>query len=84
MQTLFKLVYGLEEVVLMEYLVASLRITTFIDMDDIDAIQERFAQLVKLEEDQFIAGFHQQVQKEREKAYHDKHIKKKCWPLTKF
>jgi len=33
--------------------------------------------LVKLEEDRFIAGFHQQVQKEREKAYHDRHIKKK-------
>jgi hypothetical protein len=31
--------------------------------------------LVDLEEDRFIAGFHQQVQKEREKAYHDKHIK---------
>jgi hypothetical protein len=29
-----------------------------------------------LEEDRFIAGFHQQVQKEREKAYHDRHIKK--------
>jgi hypothetical protein len=33
--------------------------------------------LVELEEDRFIAGFHQQVQKEREKAYHDRHIKKK-------
>jgi hypothetical protein len=33
--------------------------------------------LVELEEDRFIVGFHQQVQKEREKAYHDKHIKKK-------
>jgi hypothetical protein len=34
--------------------------------------------LVELEEDRFIAGFHQQVQKEREKAYHDRHIKKKA------
>jgi hypothetical protein len=33
--------------------------------------------LVELKEDRFIAGFHQQVQKEREKAYHDRHIKKK-------
>jgi hypothetical protein len=31
--------------------------------------------LIELEEDRFIAGFHQQVQKEREKAYHDRHIK---------
>jgi hypothetical protein len=30
---------------------------------------------MELEEDKFIVGFHQQVQKE--KAYHDKHIKKK-------
>jgi hypothetical protein len=26
-----------------------------------------------------IAGFHQQIQKEREKAYHDRHIKKKIF-----
>jgi hypothetical protein len=35
--------------------------------------------LVELEEDKFIAGFHQQVQKERENAYHDRHIKKKAF-----
>jgi transposase InsO family protein len=77
MQTPFKLVYGLEAVVSMEYLVPSLRITTFIDMDDTDVVKERLVELAKLEEDQFIAGFHQQVQKVREKAYHDRHIKKK-------
>jgi hypothetical protein len=38
MQTPFKLVYGLEVVVPMEYLVPSLRIATFIDMDDTSAI----------------------------------------------
>ena len=76
MQTPFKLVYGLEEVVPMEYLVPSLRIQDFIDMDDTSAIQERLTQLVELEEVQFIVGFHQQFYKEREKAYHDRHIKK--------
>ena len=30
---------------------------------------------MELEEDRFLAGFHQQVQKEREKAWHDRHIK---------
>jgi hypothetical protein len=35
--------------------------------------------LVELEEDKFIAGFHQQVQKEREKAYQDRDIKKKAF-----
>ena len=79
MQTPFKLVYGLEAVVPMEYLVPSLRIATFTGMDDTGAIQNRLAQLVELEEDRFIAGFHQQVQKEREKAYHDRHIKKKSF-----
>jgi hypothetical protein len=59
MQTPFKVVYGLEAVVPMEYLVPSLRITAFIEMDDVGAVQERLAQLVELEEDIFIAGFHQ-------------------------
>jgi hypothetical protein len=79
MQTPFKLVYGLEVVVPMEYLVPSLRIISFIGMDDTGIVQERLAQLVKLEEVRFVAGFHQRVQKEREKAYHDRHIKKKAF-----
>jgi hypothetical protein len=45
----------------MEYLVPSLRIATFTGMDDIDDVQDRLAQLLKLKEDKFIAGFHQQV-----------------------
>jgi hypothetical protein len=74
----FKLVYGLEAVVPMEYLVPSLIIAAFTGMDDTDIVQDRLSQLVELEEDRFIAGFHQQVQKEREKAYHDRHIKKQA------
>jgi hypothetical protein len=42
-QTPFKLIYGLEVVVPMEYLVPILRITTFIDMDDIGIVQDRIA-----------------------------------------
>jgi hypothetical protein len=61
MHTPFKLVYGLEEVVPMEYLVPSLRIVAFTDMDDTGVVKERLAQLVKMEEDKFILGFHQQV-----------------------
>jgi hypothetical protein len=79
MQTPFKLVYGLEAVVLMEYLVPILRIAAFIDMNETGIVQERLAQLVELEKDMFIAGFHQHVQKERENAYHDRHIKKKAF-----
>jgi hypothetical protein len=58
------LVYGLEAVVSMDYLVPSLRIVSFTDMDDTDAIHERLEWLVELEEDRFITGFHQQIQKE--------------------
>jgi hypothetical protein len=59
MQTPFKFVYGLEVVVPMEYLVPRLRIASFIDIDDTGIVQERLAQLVELEEDKFIVGFHQ-------------------------
>jgi hypothetical protein len=33
--------------------------------------------LLQLKEDRFVTGFHQQVQKAREKAWHDRHIKQK-------
>jgi hypothetical protein len=42
-QTPFKLVYGQEVVLPMEYLVPRLRIATFIGMDDIDDVQDRIA-----------------------------------------
>jgi hypothetical protein len=42
-QTPFNLVYGLEAVVPMEYLVPSLRIAAFTDMDDTGTIHERLA-----------------------------------------
>jgi hypothetical protein len=59
MQTPFKLVYGLEVVVVMEYLVPSLRIVAITYMDDTGTIRERLSQQVVLEEDIFIARFHQ-------------------------
>jgi hypothetical protein len=77
MQTPFKMVYGLKVIVPIKYLVPGLRIASFTDMDDLGTVQERLAYLAELEEDIFIVGFHQQVQKEREKAYHDRNIKKK-------
>ena len=43
MYTPFKLVYGLEVVVLMKYLVPSLRSVAFTDMDDIDVVSERLS-----------------------------------------
>ena len=35
--------------------------------------------MVELEEDKFVEGFHQKVQKEREKDYHDRNIRKKAF-----
>jgi transposase InsO family protein len=51
MQTPFKLVYGLEAMVPMEYLVPRLRIVAFTVMDDTGAIQNMLAQFIELEED---------------------------------
>lgn len=47
----------------MEYIVLSIRIFTVMDMADNDIMEERLEKLLVLEEDHFIAGFHQQVQK---------------------
>ena len=76
-QTPFKLAYGQEVVMPMEYIVPSLKIATLTDLADEEIVNERLLHLVELEEDKFVAGFHQQVQKNRENAWHDRHIKKK-------
>ena len=59
----------------MEYIMPSLRIVAFTGMMDRRALEERLTQLDELEEERFLAGFHQQVQKQCEKAWHDCHIK---------
>ena len=58
----------------MEYIVPSLRIAAITKMTDIGTIEERLAQFVQMEEDRFIAGFHQNVEKQRQKSWHDRHI----------
>ena len=58
----------------MEYIVPSLRIVALTKMTDTGAIEERLVQLVQMEEDRFIAGFHQNVEKQRHKSLHDRHI----------
>eukprot|EP00253_Pinus_taeda_P030377 PITA_30377 len=74
-KTPFRLVYGVETVMPMEYIVPSLYIVAFTGITDRVALEERLAQLAELEEERFMAGFHQQVQKQWEKAWHDQHIK---------
>ena len=48
-------------------------------MADENTLNERLLHLVGLEEEHFIEGFHQQVQKERGKASYDRHIKHKTF-----
>ena len=46
-------------------------------MTDVDVVEEILIQLIQLEEEHFIAGFHQNVEKKRQKVWHDRHIKNK-------
>ena len=78
-KTLFRMVYGKEAIIPMEYIVPSLCITTFTNIPEPNIMEECLAQLVALEEDLFISNFHQQVQKTREKAWHDRHIRQKVF-----
>jgi len=60
-QTSFRLVYGQEVVMSMEFIMPSLRIIAVTEMDDRDTMEERLVQLVELEEDRFLVSFYQQV-----------------------
>ena len=64
-QTPFKLVYGKEAVMPMEYIVLSLCIAATTGMDDAATLEELFDQLVQVEEDYFVVGFHHHVDKDR-------------------
>lgn len=63
-QTRFWLVFGVEDVMSMEYIIPSLRIASLIRMMDHEALEERLTQLEELEEEWLLASFHQQVQKQ--------------------
>ena len=56
-RTPFRMIYGKEAIMPIEYVVPILRIATFTNMVDPDIIEEHLAQLVALEEDWFIANF---------------------------
>ena len=55
--TPFRLVYGQEAVMPMEYIVPSLIISIFTKMDDPAMLNERLAKILELEEDRFTASF---------------------------
>ena len=57
-QTHFKLVYGVEPVMPVEYIILSLCIAALTGMMDRGALEERFTQMDELEEERFLVGFH--------------------------
>jgi hypothetical protein len=59
--TPFKIVYSQEVVVPLEFLIPSLHVATITQMTERGAIQERLYQLLEMEEDRILTGFHQQV-----------------------
>ena len=61
--TPFYLVYVQEIVMSMEYIIPSLRIVGIIEMTDIDVIEERLSQVLHMEEERFVAGYRQYVEK---------------------
>jgi hypothetical protein len=62
-KTPFRLVYGQEAVVPLEFLVPSMRIASITNMTERGVVQERLSQLFLMEEDSILERFHQEVQK---------------------
>ena len=80
-QTPFQLVYGQEAVIPVEFTVPSLLISTTLKFSEKASLQERLHELQELDEARFLAEFHQKVQKDRQKPWHDRHIKNKTFQV---
>jgi hypothetical protein len=66
-------------VVPLEFIIPSLCIEKITHMIEQGTVQERLNQLMTMEEEWILAGFHKQVLKERDKYWNDRHIKKKTF-----
>jgi transposase InsO family protein len=66
--TPFKLFYGQEVVVPLEFLIPILRVAAITQITERGAVQGTLNHLLSMEEDRILAGFHQQVQKPRDKS----------------
>ena len=62
-KTPFRLFYGQEYFMSMEYMVPYLRIVVITKMIDVGVVKERLLELVQLEEDIFVIGYNQNVEK---------------------
>jgi hypothetical protein len=79
--TPFRLVYRKKSVVPLEFLVPNLRVAVITNMTERGIVKDRLNQLMIMEEYRILAGFPQQVQKARDKSWHDIHIKKKTFKV---
>jgi hypothetical protein len=66
-------------VVPVEFFVPSLHVATITNMKERCTVQERLSQLMEMEEDRILEEFHQEVQKARDKTWHDRHIQRKSF-----
>jgi hypothetical protein len=66
-------------VVPMEFLVPNLHIEAITNMTERGTVKERINQLMEMEEDRILVGFHQEVHKARDKYWNDRHIKRKSF-----
>ena len=76
-QTPFQLVYGQEVVVPLHFRQQAPIIADILHIDVENDRKERLIQLYKLEEHRLIAIQHQEIQKQQQKAWHDRNIKNK-------
>ena len=50
-------------------------------MKDVDAMEDILLQPIHFEEECFVAGLYQNVEKQRKKVWHDRHIKNKNFSI---
>jgi len=73
--------YGREAVVPKKFILHSMFISEATGMKDNSAFRDRLNQLMELDETRFLAEFHQSVEQRRQKAWHDRHIKRKLFEV---
>ena len=58
----------------LEFLVPSLHVAKSTNMTERGIVKERLSQLMEMEEDRILEGFHREVHKERDKSRLDRNI----------
>ncbi|KAH9305173.1 hypothetical protein KI387_009577 [Taxus chinensis] len=82
--TPFQLVFGMEVVLLVEFMLPSLRIACAGGLADEQALEERIDELMKLDERRSLARWSQTIEKAKQKAWHDHHIRNKKFEVGKM